>query len=824
MQEEVIFGTWLRKRRRALDLTRQAFADQVGCAEVTLRRIEAGTLKPSKELANILLEKLSIPELERPQWVSFARGLTGFPSQISLSSNKPISNLPAPLTTFIGRTKEQADVTSLITKYRLVTLTGPAGIGKTRLSIEAARAVLSEFQDGIFFVTLALLNDPNLMALYVVQALGFVEVGNLPTEKQLLEGIGNKRMLIVLDNCEHLIEGVAALVFNILSACPHIKIITTSRESLRISGEWLYTVPAFDVPKTDSAMDMETALRFPALTLFAERARAVRSDFVLTTENIGIISTICKHLDGLPLAIELIASRIRLMPPQALLERLSGQFILTVDGMRPTSERQKTLNNAIRWSYSLLSTEEQKLFAYLSVFSGGFTLDAVEAMFSQIFTDKSISSLVVSLLDKSFLQRAIENDRSLEARYTMLVTIQEFARKRLLEIGEETKTRNYHLTYFCEFAEQARPQLRGPQQLTWLDRLEDDYGNILAALKWAHESGAISEGLCLATDLERFWLWRTHLQEPILALEKLLAQPLPDGQIQASATGHRVAGRLQFIVGNQISAAAHAGESARLCLLLGPEGKLGLAMDSFRLDLYTRRVAAKEPVQVYQRYEEVLRLLQETGDQAETAQWICDMGYDLTRVGDLMGARQALEQSLMLFREYGDGIGASHPKRMLAQIAWEEENYTEARTQFEETLYFYQQARLNFLIDIPLWMLGVIAAREGDHGRAKEWYTECLLLDQQIGLTRQLAECFIGFAGIASAEKHFESSAQLIGAAETVIEERPDPGLESFDQIELKRLTTILREELGDARFKALVSQGRLMTKEQAITLALQSA
>ena len=406
MQEEISFGIWLRKQRHALDLTRQAFANQVGCAEVTLRRIEAGTLKPSKELASILLGKLGIAETELPQWISFARGLSGFPSQSISSSKKPTTNLPAPLTTFIGREKEILDVIGLISKHRLVTLIGPAGIGKTRLSIEAARAALSEFQDGTFFVALAPLplGDPKLIARAVIQALGFVEDANRPAEQQLLEGVGNKRMLLVLDNCEHLIEGVAALTSNILSTCPQIKIIATSRESLRIPGEWLYAIPTFDIPDENSSFDTETASKFPMLILFAERARAVQSDFTLTEDNLQLVTSICMKLDGLPLAIELIAARIRLMSPQALLDRWSGQFILTADGMRSTSERQKTLNHAISWSYNLLSEEEQKLFAYLSVFSGGFALDAAEAMFSKTFTGQSISNLVASLLDKSLLQ------------------------------------------------------------------------------------------------------------------------------------------------------------------------------------------------------------------------------------------------------------------------------------------------------------------------------------------------------------------------------------------------------------------------------------
>ena len=758
----------------------------------------------------------------------FQLNISGLPSEFPpLNTLTHRNNLPIELTSFIGRENEQAEVIDLLVKNRLVTLTGAGGIGKTRLSIEVAREALSEFPDGVFFVALAPLpmGDPNLIARAVVQALGFVEVGNLPAEKQLLEGIGSKQMLLVLDNCEHLIEGVAALASDLLSTCPHIKIIATSRESLRIPGEWLYAIPTLGIPEENGPLDLEAASESPMLMLFAERARAVRSDFALTKDNLQPVTSICMKLDGLPLAIELIAARIRVMSPQALLDRLSGQFILTANGMRSTTERQRTLNNAIRWSYSLLSAEEQKLFAYLSVFSGGFTLDAAEAMFSETFPGQSISNLVASLLDKSLLQRALEREvgRIANPTYTMLVTIQEFARERLLELGEATEIRDRHLTYFCKLAEQARPQLHGAQQLAWLGRLDAEYDNIRTALNWAQESGAIAEGLRLATALESFWILRAHPQEPILALENLLAGPLPADQIQVLARGHRVVGRLQWTAGNAIRAEAHVQESERLCLLLGSEGKLDLVDARFWLNFFTHGTfAGKEPIQVRQRYDEVLKLLQETGDQSETALWINSMGLELMDSGDFIGARQAFEQSLRLFWECGDMIGASTLNPSLALLALEEGNYAEARSQLEELLHFYRQARLNTFIDLPLWLLGVLAVREGDYARAKERYTECLLFDRQIGLPRrQLAECFIGFAGIASAEKHFERGAQLLGAGEAEVEARVVT-LENVDRIELERLTAVLRGELGDARFEALASQGRAMAMEQAIAYALE--
>lgn len=827
---DVSFGEWLKRRRKGMGLTQQQLAARINYSTIALKKIESEERRPSPDVVERLAEVFNIPLEERRKFLRFARGdWRSVPAEVEediswrVPSQSPRSNLPSSISSLVGREQAIIDIRHYLSRedIRLVTLIGPPGIGKTRLSIETARTQLSNFSDGIFFIALAALETASRLTHTIAQALGFVEAKNIPARQQLMNGIGKQQMLIVLDNCEHLIEDVAPLTAEILSACSRLKILATSRESLRVPGEWVYSVPVLDVPQESSSIPIEAVSKFPALTLFAERARAVRSDFVLNAENVRAVSSICAQVDGLPLAIELMAARMRLMSPQALLDRLSGQFILTADGMRPSSERQKTLNHAIRWSYNLLSAEEQELFAYLSVFSGGFTLDAAEVMFSQNFAGNSISNLVASLLDKNLLQRVLEREAHADGRYIMLVTIQEFARERLLEMGKETSTRNRHLTYFCELAEQASSQLRGARQLAWLDRLDAEYGNIRAALNWAQERGVTIEGLHLLIDLEFFWIWRAHVQEPILTLEDLLAQPLPADQTQTFARGHRLAWRLHAIMGSRIAAQVHAQEDERLSMLLGGEGKVDRAWARLRSIAWNTAVG---PIQIRQKFDKVFEVLQEIGDQSETAQWFKRMGEALMNSGDLMGARQALERSLRLYRECGDSIGMFYPHQSLAILALKEGNYAEARTRLEELLHFCRQLRLNLWIDIPLWLLGVIAIRENDYERARGWYMECLLFDRQIGLQRQLAECLIGFAGIANAEKRLERGAQLLGAAETDMEARGPSPLEHYDQIEFERLTAVLRGELGNATFEALVSQGHAMTMEQAIDYALETS
>lgn len=827
--EQHSFGYWLKLKRKALDLTREGLGERVGCSAATIRKIEAEERRPSEQIVERLADIFNIPKNERKDFLRFARGDWKF-APVETDENQPWRasgktprlSLPAATTSLIAREKEITLVREYLSRddIRLVTLIGPPGIGKTRLSIESARASLHDFPDGVFFAALALLDDPHSIAPAIIQALGYMESGDSAPEDQLKESIGQKQMLVVLDNCEHLIEGVASIASFLLSACPRLKMLATSRESFRIPGEWLYPVPAFDIPKESESIDLDNASNFPALTLFVERARAVRPDFKLTADNIQTITAICARLDGLPLVIELIAARMRLMSPQALLERLSGQFVLTADGMRAASERQKTLRNAIDWSYNLLSVHEQRLFICLSVFSGGFTMADVEAIFAHTVTEKSVPELLTLLLDKSLIRRVAKESN--EDRYEMLVTIQEYALERLRGSGEETEIRNWHLAYFSALAKQAGRYLQSADQLEWLYRLDAEYDNIRAALNWAQASDAIAEGLCLVTDLQWFWTWRVHVQEPSLALENLLTKPLPADQIQALARAHRFVGVLKWNSSDKKQSEAHFRESERLSLLLGPEGKVDLAWARHMHHNFTKSTITETPIQIRQRYDDVLKLFQEADDPWEMASMLSDMGLELERSGDFIGARQALEQSLRLYRECGDRISAAKTNVMLVYLALDHgNNYAKARPQLEEALHFYRQARLNFLIDMPLWLLGVIATREEDYTRAKEWYTECLLFDQQIGLRRQFAECFIGFASIASAEKDFERASHLLSVGEAEAEARANP-LENIDQIELTRLKTLLREELGDAKFEALALQSRSMTMEQAIAYALE--
>jgi predicted ATPase/DNA-binding XRE family transcriptional regulator len=442
MTERRSFGEWLRLKRKAHDLTREGLAERVGYSAATIRKLEAEERRPSAQFVERLADLVNMPSEERTAFLHFARGdwqsapsVQSEPAPWRDLSPSSRSNLTTPTTSLIGREKELAAVHQYLLRadIRLITLIGPLGIGKTRLSIEAARGALFHFPDGVFFIALAPVNDPSLIAPAILQTLGFGEMGDHLSLERVKEGIGDKQMLLVLDDLEHLVEDVAPLVYELLLVCPRLHILTTSREALHIPGEWSYSVPPLAAPNDADSIQMDTSAEFPALTLFAERARAVQAGFTLNANNIHAVASICTQVDGLPLAIELMAARIRLMSAETLLARMNGQFVLSTDGMRAVPDRQKTLANAIDWGYNLLSTEEQKLLARLSVFAGSFDLEAVETICTGQDAGEALE-LLGQLVNKSLV--ATRHEPGQGVRYYLLKIIQQYAWAKLEQWGE----------------------------------------------------------------------------------------------------------------------------------------------------------------------------------------------------------------------------------------------------------------------------------------------------------------------------------------------------------------------------------------------------
>jgi predicted ATPase/DNA-binding XRE family transcriptional regulator len=862
---EISFGEWLRRQRKAQGWTQEQLALQVSCSVSALRKIEADQRRASVQTAELFAKAFNISPNERSAFQKFARGEWQSASSQFIeeapwrSSPSPRLNIPSPVTSLIGREQEIAEIREYLLKpdVRLVTLVGPPGIGKTRLSLASAHEALANFLDGVFFVALAPLEDPSLIAPAILQVLGYIETKNKSGVEQIVDGIGDKQMLLVLDNFEHLIDDAAPLASRLLSACSRLKIMVTSRESLRVSGEWLYHVPTLKLPRENSSIDLEAVSTFPALTLFAERARAVRSDFTLNSENIRTVASICAQLDGLPLAIELIATRIRLMSPQALLERLNEQFVLSADGMRPASARQKTLNNAIGWSYSLLSSKDQKLFAHLSVFAGGFTLDAVESIFSQSFPHTSVPNLITSLLDKSLIQRT--SDKLGEIRYDMLVTVQQFALNSLRQAGKESETRDHHLAYFLHLAEQADKESHGPDQIKWMDHLTNELDNFRAALNWCFSS--MQTDACLQLFSALAWTWNVRWSPnearswfyKIRAISDVNKFPENYARILNSA------GLREWRMGNYNEARSILEESLTVWLKLGMNGDLGQAEALNRLGMAARwGEADNDRAESY--FNQSLALYQRQEDD-----W--GVAWNLFHLGGLSSERDQdesaltfLKQSLSIYNELGDPWGVARVSQFLGTLYLKLSNYEKAYFYFDQHLRNDERLRFMDGVSVALSNFGELYRRQGDYVQAEHYYEKSLIICREHGMKLDIGvnlynlgmlalhqndfskasrhftdyfetarttnektaarDLFIGFAAVAGGTNQPERAAKLLGAAQAIFD-TTDKLFSPFDRAEVDRHIQIARNQLGFERFESLQGEGRAIFLEDAVAYAL---
>jgi tetratricopeptide (TPR) repeat protein len=600
---------------------------------------------------------------------------------------------------------------------------------------------------------------------------------------------------------------------------------------------------------------METALEFPALTLFAERARAVRSDFVLTPDNIQTVSSICTQLDGLPLAIELIAARIRLMSPLALLERLNDQFILSANGMRADSVRQKTLENAIGWSYDLLSPDEQKLFIHLSVFSGGFTLDAVESMFSELLINKPVRDLIALLLDKSLIRLTV-NDLG-EIRYDMLSTIQQFALNYLRRMDGESEVRNLHLAYFLAFAEKADKEAHGANQIEWMDRLTLELDNFRTALNWCFSSGQTK--ICLQLFNALGWTWNVRWPRSeeqgwfnkIRALTDAVAYPTEYAQMLNNAGLH------EWRLGNYRSARSILEESLSIWAKPGMDNDFGMAEALNRLGMVARWGEADiNKAESY--FNQSLALFQKEEDDWGVAWNFFHLGGVASDRDQDQTALSFLEQSLSLFNDLGDPWGVGRVSQFLGMHYLKLGDYQKAHFYFDQHLKNDEKLRFVDGVSVALSNFGKFYYLQGDYGQAEQHYLKSLAITREYGMkadteanlynlgllalhrsiypqaayyfialfesarTRNekisARDLFMGLAAIAGGTNQPERAAKLSGAAQAVFEVTAS----LFDHPEIDRHIQIARKQVEDDLFEALQTQGQSMTLKEAIAFALE--
>jgi predicted ATPase/Tfp pilus assembly protein PilF/DNA-binding XRE family transcriptional regulator len=815
MEEELSFGVWLRKQRRALDLSRQAFADMVGCAEVTLRRIEAGTLKPSTELASVLLAKIGIPEAEQQQWIAFARGLSGFPPLATSSSDEPNSNLPIPLTTFIGREKEQSDLMGLIAKHRLVTLTGSGGVGKTRLAIKVVADVAKQFPDGVWFVDLAPLNDPELVPNTLAALLGLQESKDLSTTTVLINYFRPRTALVIFDNCEHLVEACGQLVYSLLTSCENLSILATGREALRISGETPYRVPSLAIPALEFEPATDTLRKSESVRLFAERAAAVTQDFVLEASDTFTVAQICHRLDGIPLAIELAAARVNVLPVEKILSRLTDRFHLLKSSSRVTVPRHQTLRATIEWSYDLLAEPERSLLRRLSVFVGGFSLKAAEAIcVAEGLKQEDVLEHLQGLVDKSLVN--VEHGNSAgDTRYRLLETIRQYSLEKLGEAGEGSPTRTQHLEFFVQLAEQAKAELHASNQDIALRELDAEYGNLRAALEWAMNSNPV-RALQLTTFMGRFWEARGYIREGRIAIEKSLQQA-PDAPKELRAIGLYYVSGFADREGDYAKAKASIEESLQLSRETEDKESIVSALLALANVVWVQGdfVAARAS------YEEIIALYQELGDKHGVAVALTNLGNAVIRTGDYVAARRYEEESVAIFRDLGDYMSLVMALNNLGVVAEEQGDRDAARRFYEESISIARQLREKTFIVYSLNGLAHVLCLQGDLTNAWRYYRESLILAQHTAEKRMIAYGLEGLAKVALRQGMMETAARLLGAADALRRELGAP-LDPAEQTELDQDVIAIRNRLPEKEFAVVWSKGSRMTLEQSLTYALE--
>jgi predicted ATPase/class 3 adenylate cyclase len=696
-----------------------------------------------------------------------------FPPLRSLSTHP--NNLPAQLTTFIGREREMAAVKKLLGRSRLLTLTGAGGTGKTRLTLQVAADLLETYPEGIWVVELAPLTDPALVPQAVATTLAVKEEPGTPLTQTLVERLKSKRLLLLLDNCEHLLDACASLADAILRECVEVQLLASSRERLGMTGEQTYHVPSLGLPpepEETGELRPEELLGSEAAQLFAERAALVKSDFTVTPANAGFLAQVCCRLDGIPLALELAAARVRVLPVEQLAARLGDRFRLLTGGSRTAVPRQQTLRALIDWSHDLLSEPERALLRRLSVFAGGWTLEAAEAVCAgQPIEEWELLDLLTALVDKSLV---VCEETETEARYHLLETIRQYAREKLVETDESVGVSQRHLGFYLSLAEEATPHLYGAEQIAAQKRLQRESDNLRAALEWSLGwEGGVEAALRLVGALGHFWVMGSHLREG----EEWATRSLARGRDVPPSV----------LVWALIAAWKPA---------------------FFQGDYGTARSLG----------EEALQFAREAQDSRAITTALFHVGILAVHLGELEVALASAEEGLPLAQVEGDYC---YHRVVLGLVNWMQGNYAGASTFLRESLEISRALDDMWHVGMTLANLGFVTGGEGDWQEASALHREGLSLCQRLEDCRGIAWHLVGMAGVEVSRGRADRSARLLSATAAVLEAigscLPPPHLREHD-----RTLDETRRLLGEEAFAVGWAEGRAMTLEQAVAYALE--
>jgi predicted ATPase/class 3 adenylate cyclase len=776
------------------------------------------------------------------------------------SLNAIPNNLPVQLTSFIGREKNIVEVKRLLSVSRLVTLTGSGGAGKTRLSLQAAAEVIDDFARGVWFVELAALTDPALIPQAVALALGLREEQGRPLMTLLTDYLRTKMALIILDNCEHLIEGCAEFADTLLHAAPQVKILASSREALNIGGEATYRVPSLAAPDPQHVPPLEALTQYDAVRLFIERAKAVRPSFEVKDANAPAVAQLCYHLDGIPLAIELAAARVRGMKVEQIAQRLNDRFRLLTSGNRTTLPRHQTLRATIDWSHSLLTEQERSLFRRLSVFAGGWTIEAAEAVCAGNGIESSeVLDLLLHLMDKSLI---LMDEHSAETRYHMLETIREYAHERLRESGEVNRVQQQHFAYFMQFAEKDEPEPEADELRQWRQRLDSEFDNLRAALDWSFKDNVVS-GLRLAGVVGRFCGGTLRQREALDWLRKFLARPeissltpekaktlLWAGVIQRNESWSGQADTPSLLrqsrvwleesltnyqeLGDQTGVADSLFE---LGFLMENQGNWEAAREFYTDSVRTSQEAGDkiraarglnilgdvlimqgDGTQARRYHEEAVRIYRESGRRYAARLPLGELGNIAMGEGDLIAARSYSGESLALYREFNDERNATWVLLNLAEISARQRRFDEARAYIDRSIALHQEG--GFLLGVDFLSLAFLAFAQSDYSQADELYRKSLRVVKNSKYYGPFA--LEGLASVAAMQGKAKRALILFGAAEArrkAVGSPPPP----IYQADNERGIAAARAQLDEDAFNAAWEAGRSMTMEQVMAYALET-
>src|SRR5215204_3590247 len=746
------FGELLRSYRHSANLTQEELAGRTGLTPQAIGLLERGERRrPHKYTVVQLAKALGLTGQDLARFEAAARR-----SSIHRVAAEPSHDaLPTPATSLVGRDHEATSAARLLLReeVRLLTLTGPGGVGKTRLAVEVAGRSGKAFADGCAFVPLAPLRDVTLFPTVLTETLGIKEVAGETPQETLMQHLRDRQMLLVLDNFEHL-PAAALVVAALVGACPQLTVLVTSRAPLHVGGERQFPVPPLPLPEAEDLASGDVVEHYsPAVELFRQRAQAVITAFELTATNAITVARICQKLDGLPLAIELAAARVKLFPPKALLDRLDRRLQLLRGGARDLPERQQTLRDTVTWSYDLLGAGEQALFRRLAVFAGGCSLEAVEDVCGSKEEDKQVESSVMeilaSLVDNSLLVSRSESttrqEEDEQARFTMLETIREYALERLRSSGEVEEVQRKHAQYYVAMAEAAQPEVSKQwDEAEWwskFTRLEREHDNLRAALGWAVENRELETAARLAIALWWIWIERGYLSDGRRWMEAILAVDGAEGPSQGTP---------------------HALSARTKAYLLQITGILAMAQGDHDYAMAL--------------HEEGMRVYRELGHKKGVSASLRELGFVAYEQGDYERAVRLHGQSLALARRFGTTFGVAWSLRALGDAVRGQGDLRRARSLLEESLALSRSKEYAWGIARTLASLGNVACEAGEYTRASRLYEESLELGwRRMGLNHTILVCLEGLARVAVAQGRMERAARLFGTAAALREDRGWP-------------------------------------------------